>query len=100
MQNRFLNLFVVLVAVLAFANGLFAQKAQSSNPHDISGVWRMLGPGQTRAVAQTVGAGASHPTLGNNRPSFTAWGQAKWSQTRASAQRPPLSYVFLPDQKD
>ena len=100
MQNRFLNLFVVLAAVLAFANGLFAQKAQSSNPHDISGVWRMLGPGQTRAVAQTVGAGASHPTLGNNRPSFTAWGQAKWSQTRASAQRPPLSYVFLPDQKD
>src|SRR5436309_13910528 len=85
MRNRFLNSFIVLVTVLAFAQGLFAQtpaKAQSSNPHDISGVWRMLAPGQTRARAQQVGSGASHPTPGNNRPPLTAWGQATWRQTK------------------
>ena len=82
MRNRFLSSFIVLGTVLAFAQGLFAQtpaKAQSSNPHDISGVWRMLAPGQTRARAQQVGSGASHPTLGNNRPPLTAWGQAAWT---------------------
>jgi len=71
MRNRFLSSFIVLVAVLAFAQGLFAQtpaRAQSSSPHDISGVWRMLAPGQSRSRAQQVGGGASHPTLGNDRP--------------------------------
>jgi len=103
MRNRFLSSFIVLVTALAFAQGLFAQtpaKAQSSNPRDISGVWRMLAPGQTRARAQQVGSGASHPTLGNNRPPLTAWGQATWSQTKPSGRQSPLAYVYLPDQKD
>ncbi len=95
-MRRFLSAFIVVVAAAAFAPALFAQ----SNQPDISGVWRILAPGQTVARAQQVGAGAAAPTLGANRPSMTAWGQAKWAETRPSGQRPPMAYVFLPDQKD
>jgi hypothetical protein len=96
MRNRFLSSFIVLVTAFTFAPGVFAQ----NNQFDITGVWRILAPGRTAAVAQSVGAGAAAPTLGANRPAMTAWGQEKWSQTRPSGRQGPLSFVFLPDQKD
>src|SRR5437868_897620 len=113
MRNRSLGLFVALLTILVLVPALRAgtgsqaaapktpaARAQPADQYDISGIWRMLAPGQTRARAQTVGAGAFHPTFGPDRPPMTAWGKAKWSQTKPSAQRPPLAYVFLPDQKD
>ncbi|MGA7793684.1 MAG: hypothetical protein WCA19_11650 [Candidatus Acidiferrales bacterium] len=60
----------------------------------------MLAPGRTRAAAQQAGAGAAHPDLGPNRPAMTDWGRAKWSETKPSAEKPPLSFVYLLNQKD
>src|SRR5215831_11852175 len=106
MRNRCMAAFIAVVAVIVLMPLLYAQttpqaaKAQASAPHDISGIWRMLAPGATRARAATVGAGAFHPTLGNDRPALTPWGQMKWSQTRPSGRNTKLAYVYLPDQKD
>jgi hypothetical protein len=95
MRNRLPGVVIVLVAAFAFAPALVAQ-----NRPDISGVWRLLAPGRTTARAQTVGAGAAAPTLGTERPPHTAWGQARWAQTRPSGRNSPLAFVFLPEQKD
>src|SRR5213593_3313649 len=97
MRHCFVGSFVALTIVLVFAPAVQAQRPEKP---DVSGIWRMLAPGQTRARAATVGAGASHPTLGNDRPALTAWGQMKWSQTRAAGRNAKLAYVYLPDQKD
>jgi hypothetical protein len=96
MRNHLIVAFIVLVVAFAFAPAVFAQ----TNQFDITGVWRVLAPGRATAIAQSVGAGAAAPTVGNNRPPMTAWGKAKWAQTKPSGQQPPMSYVFLPDQKD
>ena len=95
-MRRLSGAFIVLLAAFAFVPAVFAQNSQP----DISGVWRILPPGRTTARAQTVGAGAAAPTLGADRPPMTAWGQAKWSQTKPSGRNSPLAFVFLPDQKD
>jgi hypothetical protein len=104
MRRLLVSLSVVLLAALVCANPLSAQgnaaKAKTSAPPDISGIWRLLGPGVNQAEFNSVGGGASHPIFGGTRPPLTAWGKEKWSQTKPSAQRPPLSFVFLPDQKD
>jgi hypothetical protein len=104
MRKLLASTFFILIAALLCATTLSAQdnaaKAKTSAPHDISGIWRILGPGMTTANFNSVGGGASHPIFGGTRPPLTAWGKEKWSQTRPSAQRPPLSFVFLPDQKD
>ena len=107
MRNRFMAAFIIVVVAIFVSTPLLSAEStpqtanlQASAPHDISGIWRMLAPGQTRARAATVGAGAFHPTLGNDRPPLTAWGQMKWSQTRPSGRNTKLAYVYLPDQKD
>ena len=87
MRNRFVSVFIVVVAVFVSTPLLHAQTT-----HDVSGIWRMLAPGATRARAASVGAGASHPTLGNDRPALTAWGQMQWSQTRSSGRNSKLSF--------
>jgi hypothetical protein len=98
-RNRFLGSFVALVAVLLFPRALFAQnsqqaspsktpgvKAQPFDPHNISGIWKMAG---------------NHPALGPNRPALTAWGYARWSQTKSAGRaNQPLSFGFFPAQKD
>ena len=94
MRNRFVSVFIVMVAVFV-STPLHAQTT-----HDVSGIWRMLAPGATRARAASVGAGASHPTLGNDRPALTAWGQMQWSQTRSSGRNSKLSFGSFPNQKD
>lgn len=95
MRYRTVGAFVVVMALWAFPSFVAAQ----ARP-DISGIWRMLDPGQTRARAATVGAGASHPTFTNERPPLTPWGQMQWSQTRASGRKSKLAYAYFPNQKD
>src|SRR5215475_10076037 len=92
-----------LVAVTALSQILFAQNARQKqgkrapapeappsnlpfDPHDISGIWR--------------NPGGFDVALGNDRPPLTDWGKEKWSKTRSSARRTPLSFGFYQDQKD
>src|SRR5215472_6474874 len=88
-----------LVAISASTPVLFAQnrqptpaqaasatKDQPFDPHDISGIWK--------------NPGGFDPVLGTDRPPLTAWGQEKWSKTRASARRTPLAFGFYQDQQD
>src|SRR4051812_27908454 len=101
MRNLFVISFFILLALVISVNTLSAQtKAQSPAPHDISGIWRILGPGVTGARFNSVGGGASHPSFGPDRPPLTPWGQEKWSQTRASGRQSKLAFKYLPDQKD
>src|SRR5579871_2469960 len=85
-------------ALLALTQIVFAQNGQPSpaqkapatpkpfDPHDISGIWK--------------NPGGFDPFLGNDRPAMTTWGNEKWSKTRSSARRTPLSFGFYQDQKD
>src|SRR2546425_8280667 len=88
MRNRFMAAFIIVVVAIFVSTPLLSAEStpqtanpQASAPHDISGIWRMLAPGQTRARAATVGAGGFHPTLGNGRAPLTAWGRMKGRQT-------------------
>ena len=104
MRKLVVSSFPSLMALLLVANAMFAQgnpaKPQTSAPHDISGILRILGPGVTGARFNSVGGGASHPSLSNDRPPLTAWGKETWSKTRPSGRQSKLAYVYLPDQKD
>jgi hypothetical protein len=99
MRYRFMASFVALVTLLALTQILSAQNSQPTqaqkastaknqpfDPHDISGIWR--------------NPGGFDKVLGTDRPPMTAWGQEKWSKTRASARQTPLAFGFYPDQKD
>ena len=106
MTNRFAAWFFAfaLVALSALTQILFAQDGKQRggkqkqaekdsptknlpfDPHDISGIWR--------------NPGGFDPVLGNDRPPMTEWGKEKWSKTRSSARRTPLSFGFYQDQKD
>ena len=89
---------LIALAVLAWTPILFAQnapqeaqtgstsEAQPFDPYDISGIWE--------------NPGGFNPILGNDRPPMTAWGEEKWSMTRASARDTPLAFGFFPDQQD
>src|SRR5262245_349622 len=91
MWSRLVVPFAALVAVFALTPGLFAQ----NNQHDITGVWRMLNAGQT------TGRNSVFPSFSaDNRPPLTAWGQEKWSKTRPSGQKPPLSFIYVEEQKE
>jgi len=99
MRYGFVAVLVAVVTGFAVTQVLFAQgrgrkqaekdsptKNLPFDPHDISGIWRNPG-------GFDVG-------LGNDRPPLTDWGKEKWSKTRSSARRSPLSFGFYEDQKD
>jgi hypothetical protein len=99
MRYGFVAAFVAFVTGFAVTQILFAQdrrqkqaqkdsptKGLPFDPHDISGIWK--------------NPGGFDPVLGNDRPPMTDWGKEKWSKTRSSARRTPLSFGFYPDQKD
>ena len=80
MRNSFIGGIVALVAMPVYLSTAFAQTAQPSSaakaktsapadPHDLSGVWHH--PMNRR-----------DPTMSNERPPFTAEGQAKFNATK------------------
>jgi hypothetical protein len=104
MRKLLVSSCFVFLAAFVCSRPLSAQgnaPKETSAPHDISGIWRMLGPGVPITGANSGRAGGStHPTLSNDRPPLTPWGMEKWSQTRPSGRRTKLAYVYLPNQKD
>lgn len=96
MRNRLMGTMFTAV-VLVLSPVIFAQNGQQTgvqkapaasnkpfDPHDISGIWV---PGGTAVIS-------------NDRPPLTDWGKAKWSTTKSSDRKTPLSFGYFIDQKE
>jgi hypothetical protein len=87
MRNRFILTIASLSVVLGFSQISSAQN-KPFNPRDLSGYWVMSPAGRRPA------------SIGNNRPSFTPAGQAKFLATVTGFGNRELGHTTTPKQED